>query len=165
MQRISTVLIPLFCILLGVALTPATGAQQAGGDTGKQYPDDTIALVGDQPITFSQIDIMINSSAVVGVELPPPGTPARNQLRLTILDRVVSANLIYLDALDKGEDKNPVFQHEVQQFADTSLAGMYRQKYLIGELPVAEEEIMSYYKNNIAEGTPFTQDVSRGEMS
>jgi peptidyl-prolyl cis-trans isomerase C len=170
MSRFSTVLIPLFCILFGVALAPETGAQSAG-DAGQpqsadtatiknDQPDDTIARVGDQPITFSQIDIMLNSSAVVGVALPPPGTPARNQVRLTILDRVVSANLIYLDALDKGADKNPVFQHDVQQFADTSLTAMYREKYLIGELPITEEEIMDYYKNNIAEDTPFTQDVS-----
>jgi parvulin-like peptidyl-prolyl isomerase len=115
--------------------------------------------VDDQPISFNQIEIMLNSAGVIGMNIPPPGTPERNVARLELLDKVVSANLLYLDALDKGVDKAPVYQHEVERFAESTLATMYRQKVLIGDLPVSDEEIMAYYENNIVDDTPFTKDL------
>jgi peptidyl-prolyl cis-trans isomerase C len=102
---------------------------------------------------------MLNSSGVIGMNIPPPGTDERNLVRLELLDKIVSANLLYLDALDKGVDRNAVYQHEVEQFTDATLVSMYRQKVLIGDLPVSDEEIMAYYKNNIVDDTPFTRDL------
>jgi len=116
-------------------------------------------MVGDQPITFNQVEIMLNSSAMIGMNIPPPGTPERNRVRLTLLDKIVSANLIYLDALDQGVDKNPVYQYEVESAAETNLATIYRKKHLLGDIPVSDEEVTEYYENNIVEGTPFTKDL------
>jgi peptidyl-prolyl cis-trans isomerase C len=79
--------------------------------------------------------------------------------RLELLDKIVSANLLYLDALDKGVDKAPVYQHEVERFAESTLVSMYRQKVLIGDLPVSDEEIMAFYENSIVDDTPFTRDL------
>lgn len=176
MPRSFTVHIPLLCALLGLSYAgcghagePADATEQktevaSGNKAGETavpagLPEDTIAMVGDQPVTFNQIDIMLNSSAVIGMTIPPPGTPERNQVRLTLLDRIVSANLIYLDALDKGLDDNPVYQHDVERFIDSNLTTMYRKKHLIGDIQVSEEEIDEYYKNSIVEGTPFTKDL------
>jgi len=167
MPRLLTVSIPLVCALLGmlpIAPGVAQEAEPAGAQVGTQIitrtpPTDIIARVGDQPITFNQIEIMLNSSGVIGMNIPPPGTPERNRVRIELLDKIVSANLLYLDALDKGVDKNAVYQHEVEQFIESTLVMMYRQKALIGDLPVSDEEIMNYYDNNIVKGTPFTKDL------
>ena len=47
---------------------------------------------------------MLNSSAMVGLSIPALGTPRRNQVIYTLLDKVISANLLYLDAKKNGAD-------------------------------------------------------------
>ena len=42
--------------------------------------EDMVALVGDQVITFSELNTMLNSSAVVGLSVPALGTPKRSQV-------------------------------------------------------------------------------------
>ena len=167
MPRFFSVHIPLLCTLLGmlpVSASAAPAAHETGARVGAQIitgeqPNAIIARVGDQPISFNQIEIMLNSSGVIGMNIPPPGTQERNLVRLELLDKIVSANLLYLDALDKGVDKVPVYQHEVERFAESTLVTMYRQKVLIGDLPVSDEEIMAFYENNIVGDTPFTKDL------
>jgi len=139
----------LWILLCGLPLAAAHGAG----------PDDVIARVGDEVITFRDLDVTINSSAVVGIPIPQPGTPERTNMRLTLLDRQISSDLLYLDALANKMDEDPVFESNVEQYSDTVLAMLYRQKYLIGEIPVSDEEIRQYYEKNIADGTPFTQDL------
>ena len=121
-------------------------------------PDDIIARVGDEIVTFHDLNVTINSTAMVGIPIPSPGTPQRTEMRLTLLDKTISADLLYLDALARGLDKSPVFEDDVQRFSDTILASMYREKYLIGDLPVSDEDVRSYFKQNYAEGAPFGQD-------
>jgi parvulin-like peptidyl-prolyl isomerase len=122
-------------------------------------PADAIAKVGDQIITMGQIDSMLNSSSMVGMTIPAPGTPERNRARLTILDKVISANLIYLDALRAGMQDNPVFRHDVERLTDSVLADLYREKYLIGDIPITEQEIQAYRDRYVAKDAEFTDDV------
>jgi len=122
-------------------------------------PEDVIARVGDETITFHSLDVTINSSAVVGIPIPPPGTHERTNMRLTLLDRRISSDLLYLDALSRGLDQNPVYRSDVEQYSDTILAMMYKQRYLIGEILISDQEIREYFDANIEEGTPFTQDL------
>ena len=138
------------CLVLGGAPVAL-----AAGD----MPADTIATVGDQVITMGQIDTMLNSSAMVGMTIPAPGTPKRNQARLTILDKMISANLIYLDALRAGLRDNPVFQQDKKRFADSVLAGLYREKYLIGDIPITEQEVQEYRNRYVPKEQEFTDDV------
>lgn len=136
-------------LLAGLQLAVASGAG----------PEDIIARVGDEVITFRDLDVTINSSAVVGIPIPQPGTRERTNMRLTLLDRQISSDLLYLDALARKMDENPVFKSNVGQYSDTVLAMLYKQKYLIGEIPISDDDIRQYYETNIAEGTPFTQDL------
>jgi peptidyl-prolyl cis-trans isomerase C len=138
------------CLVVGVA--PAALAAD-------DMPADTIATVGDEIITMGQIDTMLNSSSMVGMTIPAPGTPERNQARLTILDKVISANLIYLDALRAGMRDNPVFRHDTERFADSVLADLYREKYLIGDIPITDQEIQEYRDRYVAKDAEFTDDV------
>ena len=133
----------------------APGADQAP----PAYKDDVVARVGDQPITFNQLSTMINSSAIVGLSIPAMGSPERDQVRLTLLDKVISANLLYLDAVKQGLDKDPVYQRELQRFSNSMLAHVYRQKYLRGANEVTEEEIREYFDNNMLAGTELTDEI------
>lgn len=121
--------------------------------------NDVIAKVGDQTITFNEINVALNSSAIVGVSVPALGTPERDSVRVTLLDRFVSANLLYLDARKQGLDKDPVYQREVARFDEAMLADLYRQHMLTGNIAVSEEEIQSYYQKHVLTGTEFTPEL------
>ena len=127
--------------------------------TAAELPADAIAKVGDQVITMHQIDTMINSSAVVGMTIPAPGTPERNRARLTLLDKIISADLLYLDAKREGLGDTPVVRSEVRRYEDSTLAQLYKQKYLVGDLKVTEEEVTDFFHKRIKEGTELTDDL------
>ena len=67
---------------------------------------DVIARVGDQVITFSEINTLLNSAAVVGLSIPALGTPERDTVRIALLDKFVDASLIYL-IRDRGDTHPP----------------------------------------------------------
>ena len=120
---------------------------------------DTIARVGDQEITFKQINTMLNSSAVVGVSVPALGTPERDTARIVVLDKVVSANLLYLDALAQGLDKDPAYQRAMQSFTDGMLGGQYQRQVIAGDIPVSEQEIQAFFDKSMKTGTEMTDDL------
>jgi parvulin-like peptidyl-prolyl isomerase len=142
-----------FWVFLTIIVSPAARAAE---------PQDIIARVGDQTITLRQIDTMINSSTIVGLDIPASGTPERNAARLSLLDKVITADLLYLDAKEKGVDKNPDYQQKVKTFADAILASLYKEKVLVGDLPVTQAEIRNYYQKNIKAETKLTDEVKKG---
>jgi len=148
----SSVTILLTWFLLGAALPISANALAK--------PNDVIAKVGDQTITFSQIDIMINSSDMVGMPMPSPGTQARNETRLLVLDKVISANLLYLDALKKGVQNDPGYRRDVENFSEAMLGSVYRRN-VDKDITVTDDEVRDFYKKNVAKGTPFTADVHK----
>jgi len=150
MTRLSRLSVVIFFVFLIAVLASAARAQE---------PQDVIARVGDQTISLHEIDTMINSSSIVGLDIPAPGTPERNAARLSLLDKMISADLLYLDAVKTGLDKNPEYQQKVRTFADDMLASLYKEKVLKGDLPVTEAEVRDFYKKNIAPGTELTDDV------
>jgi len=160
--------------MLGIALLTACSkepadvssvAQQktasAATATVVREPEDVIATVGDQTITFSQLNTMLNSSAIVGLSIPALGTPERDTIRITLLDKIISANLIYLDARKQGLDKDPVYLADLEHFSDSLLATLYQTKYLAGAIEVSDEDIDTFLKANFAEGTELTEDIRR----
>ena len=75
-------------------------------------------IPGHVIITFNQLNTMLNSSAVVGVSVPALGTPERDTARIVVLDKVISANLLYLDAKRQGLDQDPAYQRELGDFSN-----------------------------------------------
>ena len=160
-------------VLISIGMQSACGkepSQQAGGEkdsaaastaaaTVEPLTDDVIATVGDQKITFGEINTMLNSSAVVGVSLPAMGTPERDTVRIALLDKIVSANLIYLDALKQGLDKDPAYQREMEQFSNAILAGLYRNKVLLKEVDISDEEVETFFKKSAAPGAELNDDA------
>ena len=145
---------------ISLSFTSVTAAYAE--DANKAPRDDVIAKVGDQSITFNQINTMLNSSAIVGLSIPELGTPERDQVRLTLLDKAISANLIYLDAVEKGTDKDPGYQRDLERFSDSMLALAYKRRYLAGQTEVTDQEIQTFFENNIPSGTELTDEVKTG---
>ncbi|MFQ5644435.1 MAG: peptidylprolyl isomerase [Thiogranum sp.] len=137
-------------------------AAGADAENSAGMKDDVIARVGDQPITFGQLNTMLNSSAIVGLSVPALGTTERNNVRVALLDKMISANLLYLDALQKGLDRDPGYRAEVTRFSEALLASLYRGKYLIGELEVSDDEVQEFFRTSIAPGTELTDEVRLG---
>jgi peptidyl-prolyl cis-trans isomerase C len=173
MKRLLRESMLVFLMLVFGGLQSACGKeppQQSGGEqdgaaasptaaTLEPLTDDVIATVGDQKITFSEINTMLNSSAVVGVSLPAMGTPERDTVRIALLDKIVSANLIYLDALKQGLDKDPAYQREMEQFSNEILGGLYRNKVLLKEVEVSDEEVETLFNKSAEPGAVLTDDV------
>jgi len=138
--------------------TNATEAPSKQAVTAQQS-EDAIARVGDQVITFNELNTMLNSSAMVGLSIPALGTPKRNQTIITLLDKVISANLLYLDALGKGIDRKPPYTTDMTKFEEAVLATMYKSNVLIGEIPVSEKEVQDFYASSISPETELNDDV------
>jgi parvulin-like peptidyl-prolyl isomerase len=120
---------------------------------------DVIARVGDQAISFSMINTMLNSSAVVGVSVPALGTPERDTARIVVLDKVISANLLYLDALRLGLDKDPVYVRAMQEFSDGMLGSQYYRNIMAGDIPVSETEIQAFFNETLESGTEMSDEL------
>ncbi len=149
-------------LVLPVCATGSLAADEQAKAATATDDSDVIAMVGDQPITFSEINVALNSSAIVGISIPALGTPERDTARVIVLDRFVSANLLYLDAFAHGVDKDPRYQKSVSRFSAAILAGLYRKRIQGGEIAVTDQEIQAYFKKNIkniAPDTALTDDV------
>jgi len=157
-----------FSLLNLVALGAYAFSEEPNAATGETSAavgeplNDVIARVGDEPITYSELNTLLNSSAIVGLSVPALGTPERNRVRITLLDKAVSANLLYLDALKQGVDKDPVYVQALERYSDALLAGLYRQKYLVGDIEVSEAEVQEFFDNSVAPGTTMTDDARIG---
>lgn len=145
-------------VMLIASMSSPARAQTATDQPPTPDPDIVIAKVGDQPITMNLINTMLNSSAVVGLSIPALGTPERDRVRIQLLDKAISANLFYLDALQQGVDKDPGYQTDIQRFSDSLLAMMYRSK-MLGDVEVTDAEVQAFYEKNIVPGTELTDDV------
>jgi len=159
MTKMMLAVLTVFPLALGtvaVAAEPDTAVTEA---PKAAVVNDVIAKVGDQAISFNQINTMLNSSAVVGVSVPALGTPERDTARIVVLDKVISANLLYLDAKRLGLDKDPVYARALQDFSNGMLANLYQQRYMAGEIPVSEEEIQAFYEETMVAGTEMTEDL------
>lgn len=160
MNKMMLAVVTAFPIALGAASAAVAMADEARVEEPKTIvTGDVIAKVGDQAISFHQLNTMLNSSAVVGVSVPALGTPERDTARIVVLDKVISANLLYLDAKRQGLDKDPVYQRELQEFSNGMLASQYRQKFMAGEITVSEEEVQTFFDQTMVEGTEMTDDL------
>ena len=168
MKAFNRILTALFLSLAGVSMSLAYAEAEAktetdvkaGDESAKPPPSgDVIARVDDQAITFSQINTMLNSTAVVGVSVPALGTPERDTARIVVLDKVISANLLYLDAKRQGLDRDPAYQRELQGFSTGMLATLYDRHHMAGDISVPEDEIQAFFRETMTPETEMTDEL------
>jgi len=138
---------------------PGTDAKPVPQGEVSDGTSGVVARVGDEVITFAQLNTMLNSSAIVGLSVPAVGTTERNQVRVALLDKMISANLLYLDALKQGVDKDPAYQADVTNFSNALLASLYRDRQLVGNIEITDEEVHAFHESAMAPGTELTDDV------
>lgn len=143
-------------LLFAFSTLLCTAARAESPQVPEGAPADAVARVGDQTITYAQLNTQLNSSAVVGVSVPVLGSPERSTVMLTLLDKVISANLLYLDALKRGVDQDPAYRQELETFSDAILGELYRRQHLVGEIAVSPEEVDAYIRENYAADTEMT---------
>ena len=153
-KTIFAVLAALPIALGGVSVAVAVAEEPKAAEQG-----DIIARVDDQAISFNQLNTMLNSSAVVGVSVPALGTPERDTARIVVLDKVISANLLYLDAKRQGLDQDPVYQRQMRNFSNGMLAGEYQRRFMAGEITVSDEEIQAFFAETMVADTEMTDDL------
>lgn len=139
--------------------TETKSPDSAVSTAADKLADDVIARVGEQAIRFSELNTMLNSSAVVGLSIPALGTPERDAVRITLLDKVVSANLVYLDALRKGVDKDPAYQRAMQRFSTAMLADTYVRSYMKRNTGISEADLQAYIDEVVKPGTEITDEL------
>ena len=157
-QFVSKLLSVLF---ISLSLASCGNEEPSGKASSQQMTqaEGVIAKVDDEVITFNQINTMLNSSAMVGLSIPALGTPKRSQVMITLLDKVISANLLYLDAKEKGADRLTRYVSDMKKFEDAVLVTMYKSNVLIGDIQVTEDEVAAFYKSSISPETELTDDV------
>lgn len=151
----------LLCFILLLTACGDDKPKDKSGETSirEATEPDVIARVGDEVITFSQLNTMLNSSAMVGLSIPALGTPERNQVMITLLDKAISANLIYLDAKAKGTDRLTSYTEDIKRFEDAIIAALYKSKVMIGDTQVSELEVLHYYNTQTSKETELTDDI------
>jgi len=122
-------------------------------------PVGSVARVGDEIVTYAQLNSMLNSSAMLGLAIPALGTPERNQMMLALLEKAISANLIYLDAKDKGTNRLTSYMEDVNRFEDAIIASLYKSKIMIGDTQVGEIEVLHYYNTQTSKEAELTDDT------
>jgi peptidyl-prolyl cis-trans isomerase C len=120
---------------------------------------DVIARVGEEVITFSQLDSLVNSSAMVGLSIPDRGTRERHQLMMTLLDKIITANLLYLDAKQRGLDRLASYTEDVNRFEDAVIASLYKAKVLLADSKVSEAEVLHYYNTQTSKEAELNDDT------
>jgi len=159
-QKLITVVFLFFTLSLAACSDekpkdkPAEAAEEKAAEAV-----DTVARVGDEAITFGELNSMLNSSAMLGLSIPALGTPERNQMMLTLLEKAINANLVYLDAKKKGVDRLNAYIEDVNSFEDAIIASLYKTRMMIGETRVGETEVLHYYNTRTSKESGLTDDV------
>ncbi|MGB5540504.1 MAG: peptidyl-prolyl cis-trans isomerase [Gammaproteobacteria bacterium] len=143
----------------GNAIKAPETAVSTPQDANMPQPEDVVASVGDETITYSLLNTMLNSSAVVGLSIPALGTPERKQVIITLMDKAISANLLYLDAREQGVDQSATYRQDIRRFEDAILASLYRDKHIYTDIQVSEEEIQEQFGSTAEEGDELADDA------
>jgi parvulin-like peptidyl-prolyl isomerase len=122
-------------------------------------PDHVVARVGDQVVSVSDLNALLNSAALLGLPLAEPGTPEYRQQMRTMLNKAISANLIYLDARRNGIDRMPSYLEDVARFEDALIASLYHSRVMIGNVQASELEILDYYNTQTGRESDLTDEL------
>lgn len=101
-----------------------------------------LAMVGERQITENDVDMLLKS-------LDPETAKHFNSAegRQTLVGELINQELFYLDAIDKGYDKEEAYLSEIE-IMKTSLLKKYALDKLLGSLSVDNSEIESFYFQN-----------------
>ncbi|HBB40542.1 MAG: hypothetical protein COW73_07780 [Nitrospirae bacterium CG18_big_fil_WC_8_21_14_2_50_70_55] len=116
-------------LLLLILFLPVTGAQAAPPN-----PTAVAAEVANETIRLGEILSAAGSLPIIGAENTPNAPSTRGQM----LERLITARLLYLDGRDRKLDQTPLYDQDLHAFADPTLAASYLQR-LQQDHPLTDE--------------------------
>jgi len=101
-----------------------------------------LATVNGKDITNRDVDFLMQS-------LGPQGASQFNspEGRMQLLNELINQELLYLEALEKGVDKEEGYLNELER-VKADLLKQYSLRKLLGSVSVTEGEILDYYNQN-----------------
>ncbi len=101
-----------------------------------------LATVNGKDITQKDVEALLQS-------IGPQGAAQFNseEGKKQLLNELINQELIYLDALKNGVDKEEAFVAELEQ-VKTNVLKQYALRNLLGNVTVTEGEIINYYNDN-----------------
>ena len=119
-----SLLLSLSLVACGDNEAPSASSNETSGQVAavqETRAEGVVAQVGDQNITYNEIGVLLNSSAMGGLSIPALGSPDRYKVMVTLLDKLISTNLLYLDAKAKGTDRQTAYTSGMKKFEDAVL--------------------------------------------
>lgn len=103
-----------------------------------------LARIGDKEITMEDFDRIINYYDAEKQEIMK-----QNPIyKATILQRIVQGKVLSRIAREKGFDKKPHIQEQVEMLTNDFLAMQYLQQEIVGNIEITEEDMQLYYKTH-----------------
>ncbi len=131
--------VSLAVLLAGMAVTSPgfANAQEAGGKAAEKTQG--LVSIDDQVVTAAQLEAAINSSPFF-TQFNAMSENDQASLRGELLKRLVSARLLYQEAIRQGLDKSDAFKEEMETFRQGLLYRYYTAK-LRQQVTVPEEKV------------------------
>jgi parvulin-like peptidyl-prolyl isomerase len=122
------------------------GVEDRSADPGLR-PDETVIRVRDRTMTQQQLD----SYLTFWMSQPNRVGTGANDVRERAADELITANLLYLDAVDSGLDQEPEFldRWAIRDLQRRSSAGAQR-RLQVWAAEVGEDEVLQYFQENQA---------------
>lgn len=132
-------------------------ACQTQGTTsgGSKKSGTTLAKVGNEVITMEEFKEKLD-------KIPPfyKKRVASKKGKMEYLDRLVSEELYYQEAMAKGLDKDPEFLTQLESIKKSILAGKVKKDLMEAKTEVSDDQAKKYYQDNPTEyQTPETVTV------
>jgi hypothetical protein len=110
-------------------------------------PDETVIRVKDRTMTRRQLDSYLS----FWMSQPNRIDTGANDIRVRAADELITANLLYLDAVDSGLDQEPEFldRWAIRDLQRRSNAGA-QLRLAAWAAEVGEEEVFQYFRENQA---------------
>jgi len=108
-------------------------------------PDAVVLQISDRSMTREELESFLDADARPSASSDTFGPQDRTRR----IDRLIDANLLYLDAVDRGLDVDPVFEAGWRATRLRQRAGLARQRrFDVWSSALTEEETMAGYEAN-----------------
>ena len=109
---------------------------------GEDVPEGTIASVGERLI--SREDLAEGVKKMFGEDAPAGEFPP--EAKRKVLDALIAAELLYLEGLQRGLDREPEIQRELAELEKKLLVEAFYEREIGTKFEVAEEELQARFE-------------------
>ena len=135
------------------APAPAPAAPAQAAPAAAPDPATVVATVGGEPITEADLALAISDLDQQFSQLPP------EQRRAAALAAIIEIRVLAAEAVEKGLDKDPEFQRQLEFLRQRALHSEYVEKEVAAG--VTDEEVRARYDKQMADTPPVNEVKAR----